>query len=77
MGPSSLSSDKLTPLKDKQTIQLGNIGLQCWHTPGHTEESSCLLLVDKKEKRTVIFTGDTVFLNEVGRPDVAVKSDLS
>jgi len=56
---------------------LGNIKFEVWHTPGHTEESSCLLLIDKNGKRNSLFTGDTVFLNEVGRPDLAVKTNLS
>jgi hydroxyacylglutathione hydrolase len=58
-------------------ICIGGIQLKCIHTPGHTEESSCLLLHDQSGKQSVIFTGDTVFLNEVGRPDLAVKSTLT
>lgn len=48
-----------------------------WHTPGHTEESSCLVVVDETGHRDTVFTGDTVFLNEVGRPDLAVKTELT
>ena len=43
------------------------------HTPGHTMESSCFLLQDQKKNPYAIFTGDTMFLGEVGRPDLAVK----
>ncbi len=46
------------------------------HTPGHTEQSSCALLVDKSGKQVCLFTGDTLFLNQVGRPDLAAWSDL-
>ena len=51
--------------------------LECWHTPGHTEESSCLVVIDDTGKKDTIFTGDTLFLNEVGRPDLAVKTNLT
>lgn len=47
MGPGSKASDKLTTLEDKETINLGSITLECLHTPGHTPESSCLLLLNK------------------------------
>jgi len=47
--------------------------LKLLHTPGHTQESSCYLLLDKAVQKAV-FTGDTLFLGEVGRPDLAVKS---
>ena len=46
------------------------------HTPGHTLESSCFLAIDNN-KPTAVFTGDTLFLNEVGRPDLAVSSKLT
>lgn len=44
------------------------------HTPGHTTESSCFLLKDKKGNSHSLYSGDTLFLGEVGRPDLAVKS---
>ena len=77
MGPSSISTDTVVTMKDKERISLGKVFLECWHTPGHTEESSCLVLVNDQGKRDTIFTGDTVFLNEVGRPDLAVKTNLT
>ena len=64
-------------MKDKERISLGKVTLELWHTPGHTEESSCLVVIDDTGKRDTIFTGDTLFLNEVGRPDLAVKTDLT
>ena len=77
MGPKAKETDVVVSLKDKEQMKLGNITLECWHTPGHTEESSCLVVLDDTGKRDTIFTGDTLFLNEVGRPDLAVKPDLT
>ena len=77
MGPKSLPSETIHTMKDGEKIQLGGISLECLHTPGHTEESSCLVLHDSKGKRDTVFTGDTVFLGEVGRPDLAVKTNLT
>jgi glyoxylase-like metal-dependent hydrolase (beta-lactamase superfamily II) len=77
MGPKAIPTDAVVSLKDKEAISLGKVKLECWHTPGHTEESSCLVLVNADGKRDTVFTGDTLFLNEVGRPDLAVKSNLS
>lgn len=47
------------------------------HTPGHTLESTCYLLIDSAGKQVCLFTGDTIFLNEVGRPDLTVSSSLT
>jgi glyoxylase-like metal-dependent hydrolase (beta-lactamase superfamily II) len=77
MGPKSGPSEEVRTLTDGETISLGNIKLQCIHTPGHTEESSCLLVIDQTGKQDSLFTGDTLFLNEVGRPDLAVKTNLT
>lgn len=77
MGPKAIPSDTVVSLKDRETLNLGQIKLECWHTPGHTEESSCLVVVNGEGKKDIIFTGDTIFLNEVGRPDLAVKTNLS
>ena len=77
MGPTALETYGIKVLKDNEQIQLGDIKLQLVHTPGHTEESSCLLMHDKNNQQACLFTGDTMFLNEVGRPDLAVKTDLT
>lgn len=77
MGPTALDNFNIKVLKDNEEIKIGSIKLQLIHTPGHTEESSCLMLHDSNGKAQVIFTGDTVFLNEVGRPDLAVKTNLT
>jgi len=67
----------ITVAKDEQFFPLGNVKIQVLHTPGHTLESSCFLLYDDHSVPYACFTGDTLFVGEVGRPDLAVKSDLS
>ncbi len=64
---------------DGQIFNLGNIQIQLLHTPGHTMESSCYLLKNEQGKDTAIFTGDTLFIGDVGRPDLAqhVIADLT
>lgn len=59
--------------KDGQAFELGNSIIKLIHTPGHTMESSCFLLIDENGKETSIFTGDTLFIGDVGRPDLAQK----
>ena len=59
--------------KDGEIFKVGNITLELLHTPGHTMESSCFLLRDEEGKSTGIFTGDTLFIGDVGRPDLAQK----
>ena len=62
---------------DGEVIKLGNITIEVLHTPGHTMESTTYLLKDEAGKPVAIFTGDTLFIGDVGRPDLAVKTDLS
>lgn len=59
---------------DNQTFKIGNILLKVIHTPGHTMESTCFLLIDENGKETALFSGDTLFLGDVGRPDLAQKA---
>ncbi|MBK8505543.1 MAG: MBL fold metallo-hydrolase [Saprospiraceae bacterium] len=59
--------------KDGQMFNLGDISIEVLHTPGHTMESSCYLLRDKSGKEIALFTGDTLFIGDVGRPDLAQK----
>jgi glyoxylase-like metal-dependent hydrolase (beta-lactamase superfamily II)/rhodanese-related sulfurtransferase len=59
--------------KDGEELALGNVKLKVLHTPGHTMESSCFLLIDEKGKPTALFSGDTLFIGDVGRPDLAQK----
>ena len=65
--------------EDNQIFEIGNIKIKVLHTPGHTMESSCYLLIDEKGEEKAIFTGDTLFIGDVGRPDLAqhVISDLT
>jgi glyoxylase-like metal-dependent hydrolase (beta-lactamase superfamily II)/rhodanese-related sulfurtransferase len=58
---------------DGQEFKVGNVTFKLLHTPGHTMESSCYLLTDGNGKQTAIFTGDTLFIGDVGRPDLAQK----
>ena len=52
----------------------GKLKIKVLHTPGHTMESSCFLLIDENGKETALFSGDTLFLGDVGRPDLAQKA---
>ena len=76
-GPTAKAEYEITVAKDEQFFPLGNVKIQVLHTPGHTLESSCFLLYDDHNIPYACFTGDTLFVGEVGRPDLAVKSDLS
>jgi glyoxylase-like metal-dependent hydrolase (beta-lactamase superfamily II)/rhodanese-related sulfurtransferase len=64
---------------DGQVFDLGKAKIKVIHTPGHTMESSCFLLIDEEGKEKAIFTGDTLFIGDVGRPDLAqhVIADLT
>jgi hydroxyacylglutathione hydrolase len=73
-GPQATPTYKAVVATDGQVFQLGEITITCLHTPGHTMESSCYLLKDKNEKDYALFSGDTVFLGDVGRPDLAQKA---
>ncbi|MFA7650722.1 MAG: rhodanese-like domain-containing protein, partial [Flavobacteriaceae bacterium] len=58
---------------DGEVLKVGNITITAIHTPGHTMESTCYLLKDENGKNKAIFTGDTLFIGDVGRPDLAQK----
>lgn len=73
-GPQATPTYKSITATDGQVFQLGEITITCLHTPGHTMESSCYLLKDKNGKDYALFSGDTVFLGDVGRPDLAQKA---
>lgn len=73
-GPTTLKTGYPSVIaEDGQVFQLGEIKIQLIHTPGHTMESSCYLLKDETGKATALFTGDTLFIGDVGRPDLAQK----
>lgn len=73
-GPGAQPSFKCTVAKDGEEFKLGDVTFKVLHTPGHTMESSCFLLKDKDGKDTALFTGDTLFIGDVGRPDLAQKA---
>lgn len=73
-GPNASTVFKSTIATDGQIFKLGEITITALHTPGHTMESTTYLLKDKDGKDHAIFTGDTLFLGDVGRPDLAQKS---
>lgn len=72
-GPNASTTFKSTIATDGQVFPLGDITIIALHTPGHTMESTTYLLKDKDGKDHAIFTGDTLFLGDVGRPDLAQK----
>ena len=73
-GPNANPSFKAHIATDGEVFKLGEITITLLHTPGHTMESSCYLLKDKDGKDYALFSGDTLFLGDVGRPDLAQKA---
>lgn len=76
-GPTAKTGYDTIVAKDEEVFSIGKIKLKVLHTPGHTLESSCFLLIDENGKNHAVFTGDTLFVGDVGRPDLAIKSDLT
>ena len=75
-GPDTVTNFPVHIAKDGEDFKLGKITLQLIHTPGHTIESSCYLLKDENNQAHSIFTGDTLFVGDVGRPDLS-SGDMS
>lgn len=73
-GPLAKPSFDAHIAKDNEEFKVGNVNIIALHTPGHTMESTTYLLKDEKGKDYAIFTGDTLFLGDVGRPDLAQKA---
>ncbi|MBS1548488.1 MAG: MBL fold metallo-hydrolase [Bacteroidetes bacterium] len=73
-GPTANPSFDTLIATDNQIFTIGNITIKVLHTPGHTMESISLLLIDVNGKETALFSGDTLFLGDVGRPDLAQKA---
>lgn len=69
-GPLAETNYKVQNAKDGDFFSVGKIKIKVLHTPGHTPESSCYLLFDESGKEHCIFTGDTLFIGDVGRPDL-------
>jgi glyoxylase-like metal-dependent hydrolase (beta-lactamase superfamily II)/rhodanese-related sulfurtransferase len=76
-GPTAKTSFDAIIAKDNQVFNVGDITITVLHTPGHTMESSCYLLKDKNGKDYALFSGDTLFLGDVGRPDLAQKGNVT
>ncbi len=76
-GPTAQPNFEALIAEDLQELPLGNIKIKVLHTPGHTMESSTYLVLDENNDPYAIFTGDTLFIGDVGRPDLAVKTDLT
>ena len=70
-GPTAETNFDSIKAEDGEIFKIGNITITAIHTPGHTLESTCYLLRDENNKEIAIFTGDTLFLGDVGRPDLA------
>ena len=76
-GPTATANYDILVAEDEQFLPLGDIQIKVLHTPGHTMESSCFLVIDETGSEHSIFTGDTLLIGDVGRPDLAVKTDVS
>ncbi|MFN8152845.1 MAG: MBL fold metallo-hydrolase [Bacteroidia bacterium] len=76
-GPTAVPNFKAHVAKDGEILELGKIKIKVLHTPGHTMESSCFLLIDENGKEHSIFSGDTLFIGDVGRPDLAQKGEIT
>lgn len=76
-GPTAKTEFKSHVAKDGEQFEIGNITITALHTPGHTLESTTYLLTDENGKDHCIFSGDTLFIGDVGRPDLAQKGNLT
>ena len=76
-GPNAHTDYPVYNAKDSEIFSVGKISIKVLHTPGHTPESTCYLLTDENGKNNAIFTGDTLFIGDVGRPDLATSSNIT
>ncbi|MBC6109194.1 rhodanese-like domain-containing protein [Pedobacter fastidiosus] len=76
-GPTAKTEFKSHIAKDGERFKIGNVTITALHTPGHTLESTTYLLTDENGKDHCIFSGDTLFIGDVGRPDLAQKGNLT
>jgi hydroxyacylglutathione hydrolase len=74
-GPGTVTKFPVHVAKDGEVFEIGKLKVEVLHTPGHTLESSCFLLKDENGKDHALFTGDTLFVGDVGRPDLAQKGN--
>jgi hydroxyacylglutathione hydrolase len=73
-GPNANPTFDVHIATDGEELRVGNITIKVLHTPGHTMESTCYLLKDENGKEVALFSGDTLFIGDVGRPDLAQKA---
>lgn len=73
-GPNAKPEFEFISAKDGEVFTVGKVKIKVLHTPGHTMESTCFLLIDENGKDHALFSGDTLFLGDVGRPDLAQKA---
>ena len=73
-GPTAQPGFEAYTAKDNEEFKVGKLTFRVLHTPGHTMESACFLLLDEKGKEIGLFSGDTLFIGDVGRPDLAQKA---
>lgn len=76
-GPNAATDFTAHIATDGEEFKVGKLRFKVLHTPGHTMESTCYLLMDENGKEVALFTGDTLFIGDVGRPDLAQKSDIT
>lgn len=69
-GPNATTEYDVYNAKDGEEFRLGKVTIRVLHTPGHTPESACFLLLDESGKEHALFSGDTLFVGDVGRPDL-------
>ncbi|MEL6667858.1 MAG: MBL fold metallo-hydrolase [Bacteroidota bacterium] len=70
-GPGAKTDYEKYEARDGEIFPLGKVSIKVLHTPGHTNESTCYLLLDDQDKPHALFTGDTLFIGDVGRPDLS------
>ncbi|MCW3127568.1 MAG: fold metallo-hydrolase [Bacteroidetes bacterium] len=76
-GPDAFCGFDCYSAKDGEEFKIGDLTIRTLHTPGHTPESTTYLLLDETGKEYCIFSGDTLFIGDVGRPDLAIKSNVT
>ena len=76
-GPSAKANFDFHEATDNEVFKIGDTSLKAIHTPGHTMESTSYLFTNEEGKQECVFTGDALFIGDVGRPDLAVKSDVT
>ncbi len=76
-GPGAVTEYEIHTAHDQEEFKLGDVAIRVLHTPGHTPESTTYLLIDEQGREHAIFSGDTLFIGDVGRPDLAIRSGLT